>query len=201
MKKIVIFDFDETLIYGNSLNKLFGYYSSRPKLLGYTLFSLFDKRLYSVNYKKAIKCTLYRKVLKGTLHQNLFDVGTVVAKNLTPIPQVLQNLNSYANRGFDIWVVTASPELFVSGIISSLGWSVDRVIGTKMVHCKGVLDGSFDVECEWDEKVLRVHSELEKINEKVCLHSSYGNLPQDEKIIGIAEYQFQVKNGNLRKIK
>lgn len=200
MNKIVIFDFDETLIYENSLNKLFDHYCGRPKLLTYALASLFDKRLYSKNYKKAIKCTLYRKVLKGKLHRSLFDVGELVANRLSPIPEVLRELESYAKRGFAVWIVTASPELFVSGIINALGWPVDRVIGTNMLHCKGILDGYFEVECEWEQKVFRLHSEVEKTSEKVHIHASYGNLPQDEKIISIAENRFEVRDGILKSI-
>ena len=200
MKNVVLFDFDETLIFENSLMSMFEYYCDRNKVLGYSILSILDKRLYTRQYKKAIKCTLYRNVLRGQSEESLTIAGVDTANKLTPIRNVVEDLQNYVNLGKEVWIVTASPELFVRGIVESFGWPVNKVIGTKMNSNNGILDGSFDKECEWGEKVERLTAEANNMKGSVSFYSSYGNLPQDEQIISVAKYHFQVKSGHLSQI-
>lgn len=200
MKNVVLFDFDETLVLENSLMSLFEYYCDRKKILGYSVLSIFDKRLYTRQYKKAVKYTLYRNILEGQSEESLSIAGADIAKTLTPIRNVVEDLQAYADLGKEVWIITASPELFVRGIVESLGWPVSKVIGTRMNSNRGILTGSFEKECEWGEKVERLTVEVKNVEELVSFYASYGNLPQDEKIISVAKYHFQVKNGYLSPI-
>ncbi|MGR5422411.1 haloacid dehalogenase-like hydrolase [Vibrio sp. PNB22_4_1] len=200
MRNVVLFDFDETLILENSLMSLFGYYCDRKKIFGYSFLSIFDKRFYTRQYKKAVKCTLYQNILAGQPEESLSIAGSSIANSLTPIRNVVEDLHAYADLGNEVWIITATPELFVRGIIKSFGWPVTKVIGTRMNSNSGILEGNFEKECEWGEKVERLVAEVQNLEDPVSFHASYGNLPQDQKIISVAKHHFHVKNGFLSQI-
>ncbi|WP_076587296.1 HAD family hydrolase [Vibrio ostreicida] len=199
MKNIAIFDFDETLIMHNSLPKLFGRFVARSRFPLYIASALFDRRIMSGQYRKLIKEKLYRKALKGKSRKVVFEAGYQVCASLRPIPEVVAEMFRQHHAGVEIWIVTASPQEFVQGVVEGLDWPVKKVIGTSLNHRNDILDGTYNIECEYDEKVARFHTENAKHGDNIVV-ASYGNPPQDEAVVHLGLDRYFVESGQLRQL-
>ena len=197
IKKIALFDFDETLIKENSLSYLFKYLLGRKPLFLY-LFTLFwDFRIYRGQLKSLIKNRLYKKSLQGRDVEEVYQAGLVSAVKLSQINEVVQQMYDLHEKGVEVWIITASPQPFIEGIVAQLKWPVVRVIGTLLVAEQGKLTGEIGAECQLQEKVRRFNITIEKDALDYCVEASYGNLPVDIPMLNLAQHKFFVENGKL----
>ncbi|MFT5652356.1 MAG: phosphatidylglycerophosphatase C, partial [Psychromonas sp.] len=104
---------------------------------------------------------------------------------------IMKKLN---DAGIEIWIVTASPESYIAGIVEKLGWPVKRVIGTTIVEQNGMLTGEIESECQEQEKVVRLNSIFSVNNERHDIVQAFGNLPVDIPMLKMANNSFYVLN-------
>ncbi|MFT6919919.1 MAG: phosphatidylglycerophosphatase C [Cognaticolwellia sp.] len=197
MNKIAIFDFDETLVKENSLSFLFKYFLGNKPLFIYLLPILINYRVYIGAIKKIIKCRLYKVSLNKKSQEQVFQAGVDTAKKLTPIQPVVDRMMLLHAQGVEIWIITASPQRFIEGIVDELKWPVKRVIGTLLIADNKVLNGLIGEECQIEEKVVRFNLLTKEENFQCTVEEAYGNLPVDIPMLGLAQKKFCVKDGKL----
>jgi phosphatidylglycerophosphatase C len=192
--KIALFDFDETLIQENSLNFLFKHFLGNRPLAIQLLPLLFKASTYQQGIKVSIKTYLYKKSLNGKMPEQLFSAGVALCDKVTPITEVVDIMKNLSDAGIEIWIVTASPESYISGIVEQLGWPVKRVIGTTIVEQHGTLTGEIESECQEQEKVVRLNSIFRGSNERYDIVQAFGNLPVDIPMLKMANNSCYVLN-------
>lgn len=192
--KIALFDFDETLVQENSLNFLFKHLLGNRPLAIQLLPLLFKASTYQQGIKVSIKTYLYKKSLNGKRQEQLFAAGIALFDKVTPIIEVVDLMKNLNNAGIEIWIVTASPESYIAGIVDQLGWPVKRVIGTTMVEQNGMLTGEIESECQEQEKVIRLNSVFSVDDKGYEIIQAFGNLPVDIPMLKMAKKSFYVLN-------
>lgn len=197
MKKIAIFDFDETLVKENSLSFLFKYFLGRRPLFTYLLPIVAKRKISREIIKNEIKQHFYKLSLKNKSNELVFEAGVNTAEKLTPIKSVLDRMMTLDAQGVEIWIITASPQFFIEGIVNKLKWPVERVIGTLLKEDDNVLNGLIGTECQIEEKVARFNALIADEKLTCLVKEAYGNLPADIPMLELAEKMFYVKNGQL----
>ena len=195
--QLALFDFDETLIHENSLNALFKEASGSNLLWMKALPALLSPVLYGQGVKLAIKRQLYKNCLGGVLTQQLEPLGEKIASTFTPIQETLVALKSHCATRDQIWIVTASPELFVRGIFKANNWPFDRIIGTILPERTGKFTGEMGVECAYKEKPKRINEALSELSDPPTIVKAYGNLPADGPMLSMAQQGLVVSNGKI----
>ncbi|NMR24037.1 haloacid dehalogenase-like hydrolase [Pseudoalteromonas sp. NEC-BIFX-2020_015] len=197
MKKIAVFDFDETLVKENSLSFLFKFFLGRRPLFTY-LFPVFAKQKTSrKTIKNSIKQHFYMLSLNEKSNELVYQAGLDTAEKLTPIKPVIDRMMNLHAQGVEIWIITASPQYFIEGIVHKLQWPVERVIGTLLKEDDNVLNGLIGTECQIEEKVVRFNSLIASEKLTCTVEEAYGNLPVDIPMLDLAEKKFYVKKGQL----
>jgi phosphatidylglycerophosphatase C len=197
MNKLAIFDFDETLVKENSLSLLFKYFLGNKPLFLYLWPILTNYRIYIGSIRQIIKNRLYKISLNKKSKEQVFQAGGDAAKKLTLIQPVIDRMMLLHSQGVEVWIITASPQLFIEGIVAELKWPVKRVIGTLLVEENNLLNGLIGNECQMEEKVIRFNELTEKEKIQYSVEEAYGNLPVDIPMLELAERKFYVKNGVL----
>jgi HAD superfamily phosphoserine phosphatase-like hydrolase len=198
MKEIALFDFDETLVEENSLSYLFKFLLGNKPLFLYLLPILFDYRIYIGRIKTVIKNRLYNISLSGRATLSVYEAGRDTARKLSIIDGVVDRMMKLDDQGVDVWIITASPQSFVQGIVDELKWPVKRVVGTMLESHNGTLNGLIGEECQLQEKVHRFNDIVEIENLQCIVKESYGNLPVDIPMLSLAQNKFYVENAKLR---
>lgn len=197
IKKIAVFDFDETLVKENSLSYLFKYLLGNKPLFLYLFPILLNYRIYIGYIKLAIKLRLYKKALTKSDNEQVFQAGINTAAKLTVIQSVVTRMKLLNSQGVEIWIITASPQTFIEGVVVGMEWPVKRVIGTLMELDNGLLNGRIDKECQDQEKIIRFNDVIKQENLKCVVEEAYGNLPVDIPMLSLAKHQYSVTNGVL----
>ncbi len=193
--KVALFDFDETLIKENSLGALFKAASGINHLWFHALPVLLKACFSRKTIRQAIKEHLYEKCLSGVEKNALYQHGFACAESFTPNKDVVNKLFEYHRRQLKIWIITASPELFVHGILDRLSWPYDHIIGTQLSSDDGLLTGVFEVECAYHEKIKQIEKVLDVCSDKLFFEYAYGNLPADRAMLNFAVKSFVVSKG------
>ena len=197
MKNIAIFDFDETLVKENSLSLLFKYFLGNKPLFIYLFPIILNFRIYIGSIKTVIKSRLYKRALTNKSMMEVFQAGNSAADKLTPIQPVVDRMMSLHAEGIEVWIITASPQAFIEGVVAQLGWPINRVIGTLLKEENNVLNGLVGNECQIDEKVIRFNKLMQDEKVQCTVKEAYGNLPVDIPMLGLAKKKFCVTDGKL----
>jgi phosphatidylglycerophosphatase C len=195
--KLALFDFDETLIKENSLANLFKEVTGKKFLFPYALSLVLQPSTYRKGVKWSIKRRLYKCCLSGVTEKELFSAGRTVAERLNPITNVTEKLHELYANDYKIWIITATPTLFVKGIITEWQWPIDKVIGTELYQNNQVYTGELDKECMQEEKVKRIQKTIEEEGLNFSIEVSYGNLPVDIPMMLLALKSYAVKNEKI----
>lgn len=196
-QKLAFFDFDETLIKENSLANLFKEVTGKKFLFPYALSLVLQPNTYREGIKWSIKRRLYKCCLSGVTEKELFSAGRTVAEKLNPITNVTEKLHELYANDYKIWIITATPTLFVKGIITEWQWPVDRVIGTELYQHNEVYSGELGAECMREEKVKRIQNIIKDKGLNISIEVSYGNLPVDIPMMLLALKSYSVKNEKI----
>ncbi|MBB1367646.1 haloacid dehalogenase-like hydrolase [Pseudoalteromonas sp. SR44-5] len=197
MKKIAVFDFDETLVKENSLSFLFKYFLGKRPLFTYLLPIFTKQKVSRRTIKNSIKQHFYMLSLNKKSNELVFQAGLDTAEKLTPIKPVVDRMMHLHAQGVEIWIITASPQYFIEGIVNKLQWPVERVIGTLLKEDANVLNGLIGTECQIEEKVARFNTLIAGEKLTCSVEEAYGNLPVDIPMLELAEKKFYVKKGQL----
>lgn len=195
--KIALFDFDETLVKENSLGFLFKHFLGKTPLPFQLLPLLLKSSTYKQPIKTSIKMHLYKKSLNGKTSAEVFSAGVSLFQKVTPIDEVVNMMTALHDSGIQVWIVTASPEQYVAGIVKKLGWPVEQVIGTTILKQNGYLTGDIDSECQEQEKVRRLDAIFSDSSITFQVEQAFGNLPVDIPMLNMARKRFYVLDSNV----
>jgi len=186
-RPIVAFDFDGTLTTHDSFTAFLRW---KAKPLGYFLglVGLLPHLLaYGVHGDRGrLKAAAVARFLGGTPVQALAEDAGAFAARFAPSllrPDALRTWREWRERGAEMVIVTASPEITVLPFARALG--ADRLIGTRLAVENGRVAGRFDgPNCRGAEKVARLQAVF---GDDVSLAAAYGDTSGDREMLRIAE--------------
>jgi len=195
-KKAVIFDFDETLVLQNSLKQMFRIIGGNLYWLPIVLLVIRSIALGKFGYKlrKKIKNTLYKKYIKDTSKEIIYQTGLKAASSLTVNENVMSKLEAANLREDIVIVATASPRVYVSAILDALDIKRCLVIGTEIDFLTGKIIGK---ECSRDAKWTAIVKETAGM--KIKSITAYGNIPDDLFMLKKANNGFVIKGSKIIK--
>ena len=186
-RPIVAFDFDGTLTTHDSFTaflrwkaKPLGFFLGLTALLPHLL-------AYGVHGDRGrLKAAAVARFLGGMPLEALTEDAEAFAARFAPSmlrPDALRAWNRWRERGAEMVIVTASPEITIQPFARALG--ADRLIGTRLATKDGRITGRFDgPNCRGPEKVARLQAVF---GDGVKLAAAYGDTSGDREMLRIAE--------------
>lgn len=180
------FDFDGTLVKGDSLIPFLGYAAGWPKTLWALACSIAKPDPGHPDRRTGIKSALLRKTLAGIPYEQ----ARAAAKKLAPLklwkPLAYNALLKHKADGFTIIVATGALELYIHQLIEEL--PVDLVLATEMEVKDGILTGAIQGgNCVRAEKARRVQAYL-KTHGPFDVTHGYGNAPHDLPMLALLDH-------------
>lgn len=184
---VAFFDFDGTLVKGDSLIPYLGYAAGWPRMLVGFVRALLAPDKSQPDYRSGVKASLLRYTLKGVPYEQ----ARAAAKKLAPLriwkPLAHQALLKHKADGLTIVVATGALELYINQLIDEL--PVDLVIATEMEVKNGMLTGEMQGgNCVRQEKARRVDAYL-KIHGPFEVTYGYGNAPHDLPMLALLQHK------------
>jgi len=178
-KSYALFDFDGTLIRGDSIIR-FCFYAFRKRLTGVggllragVMGALYAMKIITAETSKQTSLAF----LKGKTQKELEEIArdfaqTALIPNL--YPEGVERIRRHQAEGTEVWLVSASTAFYLEPVKEHLG--IDRLIGTRL-HvddsgvCSGLIDGH---NCRGVEKTLRIAEVLAATDCMVDYATSWG---------------------------
>lgn len=185
--KIILFDFDGTLIKGDSLYRFLIHCNG---LLNFIITSLLFIPTYllfktGVIDRNKAKEKLVNSFLNG-MDKELFDEK---CNSFQPIlysllrPNAISAIEYYKSRNCYIVIITASIENYIKPFADNLG--VDYVIATKLKSTETKIDGHFETKnCYGIEKLKRIAAEIPWFEDTDII--TYGDSKGDLELLKIS---------------
>ena len=194
---LVLFDFDETLIKENSIKKLLYGASERRFLWPLAIPALVDISAWK-QLRLSVKNRVYNACLHSLTDARQYSFGKAFGITFTLNSKVCDKMRHYHQQGHTVWVVTASPQPYIEGVIAALGLPCELVIGTQLPSPCVPFNLS-EVECAGEKKVSEVRKLL--LSRKLQFNTilAYGNLPHDREMLSMADEGYVVTNGKISK--
>lgn len=182
MSKIAFFDFDGTITTKDTLIEFIRYSKGRlglykgfllhlPVLIGY--------KAGIISNQKA-KERILRHFYKNTSLEEFNQLSSNFSNDIVPgiiRPGALVEFNALIAEGFEVVIVSASPENWISPWANSVGFTV---IGTLLEASGGKITGNIEgFNCHGDEKVRRIKDRynLTEYSTIHCYGDTKGDLP------------------------
>lgn len=170
-QKFAFFDFDDTLIHGDSGRALLGYYLKKHPLAFWRLFKvgiLFVLYLIGiVSFQKAKSAWLFPM---DKLNDD--EINDFYQKCLVPLyyDNVIKELKQKKEAGYLVYICSAS----IEGYLRFCDLPVDGILGTKTK----IVNGKYTSEmigknCKHEEKVIRLNEVINKLGVEIDYDNSY----------------------------
>lgn len=188
---LVAFDFDGTLTVKDSFNAFLAWRTPPARLLmGALSLGPAGVRYLADRDRGAIKAAAVRALLGGTPRLQLAAEAEAFAEACAPRllrPDALARWNAHKAEGWELVIVTASPEDVIAPFARRLG--AHRLIGTRLHadaqdRITGDLDGP---NCRAAEKVVRLEAVY---GPGVRLKAAYGDTSGDVEMLARADQPF-----------
>lgn len=197
-RKIALFDFDGTLIQGDSL------FSFVLHSRGYFIFVLgmmFILPLMLAGYLGIIsRSTVKEWYLRCFFHNYNSNDFRKACKNYkewitTHTKQIsMSELSKRKEEGYEIWIVSASVGNWIMPWAESIG--VEKVIATEIkFDANDRFIGFASSNCNGDEKVNRIKEFI--LNKESCSIIAYGDSNNDIPMLEYANEAYKVKNNKI----
>jgi phosphatidylglycerophosphatase C len=190
-KKLALFDFDGTLTRKDTMFEFLIFLEGRGSLYWSLLVLspiLILTKLGKYDAEKAKKRLLSRH-LKGMTEAVLRQKATRFCANVLPSlfrDEALEKLAFHRSKGHDVWIVTASLDLWVE---PWLKFQNLPGLCTKMAFSEGVFQGEFaSPNCNGNEKVNRIRAEI--VLEDYERIYAYGDSSGDKAMFKLAHRAF-----------
>lgn len=198
-QKFAFFDFDDTLIHGDSIRYLLDYYIKKHPL---SIFRLIEVGVLYIGYK--LKICSFTKAKSAIL----FPLKNMSNKELQYFfehhvadkyyQNVVAELKDKKEQGYQVWIVSASVEAY----LQYCTLPVDRIIGTKVemqdTHYTSKVIGK---NCKNEAKVERIYEILNEKGWQIDYENSYAysDSIHDVPMLKLVKHRIKVnkKNGEM----
>ena len=171
LTKFAFFDFDDTLIHGDSGSKLLKYYMKKHPLSCFRLLKVaYHYVLYLLHLEplnKAKSAWLYPLDMMNDQEIELFYQE---CKETSYYPGVIEELKKKKEEGYTIYICSASVEAY----LRFCRLPVDEIIGTKTEIINGrYTSRMIGKNCKNEEKVVRIQEIIKNHNLAIDYDQSY----------------------------
>lgn len=177
MIKLAIFDVDYTITKKETLIEFYKFCFIRDKtLIKYLPRALFSGGMYILGKydEKQVKES-FLKFIKGKSENEVKKLAKDYYNNRLKYMlygDAISKIKELKKEGYYIYLISASPEFYLYEFYEMK--EVDKIIGTRFSFEKSLFVGKIiGGNCKGNEKVTRLHEELEKENLKVDFSESY----------------------------
>jgi phosphatidylglycerophosphatase C len=186
-RTVAFFDFDGTLVKGDSLLPFLGFTVGWPKLVREFTRALMRPEAGHPDKRTAIKATLLAHTLKGVP----VTQAKAAAQKLAPLRHWKQPAQGALMRlkqdGALIVVATGALDLYIDRLLEGL--PVDKIIATDMESANGILTGRMaGGNCVRAEKARRVAAFIKTHGPFDEIHG-YGNAPHDLAMLDLCDFK------------
>lgn len=186
IRSIAIFDFDGTLVYGDSLPRFFACCVGWPRTLVTALLAMV-MTLGAADRRTAFKAVWLRLALHRFPVVKLSRACLRLQKQLRWIPQMRERLAWHKQRGDVIVIASGGLQLYLPEITAE--FAPDHFLCTAMVADHGRLTGAMlGGNCVRQEKARRVQELLASLPDAPEIWA-YGNLPHDLPMLQLATHR------------
>jgi phosphatidylglycerophosphatase C len=186
-RPIVAFDFDGTLTLKDSFNAFLAWRCG-PLRLAFGLLRLAPAAMaFCLNRDRGrLKAAAVRVLLGGMSQSEIEADAERFAETFGRgffRADAIRTWREWRDRGAELVIVTASPELTVAPFAKRLG--ADRLIGTRLaLDARGRITGDFvGLNCRGAEKVRRLR---EAFGDRMVLEAAYGDSDGDTEMLALA---------------
>lgn len=193
---VVVADFDETLVYENTLLPLFAQVARKP-MFRVVLKALVAGEIFSLGPHQAIKAQMYREILNGQTIEQIEQAARGIANNVRVNVAAMEIVRSNSGDDTQFVVASASLEEVVRTILEEKNITANRVIGTIAAKSGNAYTGELiGGECVGRRKAVTVQSVLAQhyTGYRVV---ALGNLPPDRALLKLADEAFVVDGDNI----
>jgi HAD superfamily hydrolase (TIGR01490 family) len=195
--KIVFTDLDGTLTLKDTYSwflfkfiTLFNILSNIDKILKIALL-YFIKRYNSDDVKINTFKIFFTGINISTIRKKIPYLINNIKWNKTTIKAI----KDLQDRGYKVFIVTASPDLYIQDLSTYLGY--DGYIATKAIVKDGVLLGQFDGNiCNFDNKPARIKALFDLENSHTV---SFGNSKGDVPMLKLCNLSYYVYKNSIKK--
>lgn len=198
MRKIVVTDLDGTLLAKDSYFRAIFKFGRRFRSLAHLprLFlnlSMYAGKQRSRSHMKELSFRIFFK----DLSINKLDKHKIsFIKSLKVNQTVLDKVRDFQREGYEIYIVSASPDLYVKEITENFAF--DGYLCTKVDWHNDRLSGHFSsLNCINEEKVKRINEDI--IKDQPARIVAFGNSKGDYAMFEMSDEYYFVKNGKLIK--
>ncbi len=195
MSKIVFTDLDGTLTLRDTYH-IFIFHNLTMRTIiknSYALVKMGAGYLLGSLSKEQVKRASFAMFFDG------YDTTQDLTKFVSKIPWnrvVLEQVNAKRAEGYQVILVTASPDIYLEAICEHLEY--DGFLATKTFREGNYTTGIFDgAVCNFEEKKRRIQEFLE--NEKTTYTISYGNSSGDYEMLRLCDESYFVKKSDIKK--
>ncbi len=190
-KVIAAFDFDGTLIKGDSLFYFFLFRASIWKIIRNLIPALYYISLHKLKLmpnfkaKEHLFILFYRNMPKSVFDRKCEQFTEILERKLKS--RAIEKLKWHQQMKHEVVIISASVENWIIPLANRLGIHV--VIGTKLAVDNGRLTGKFQSKnCYGSEKVNRLKTHY-SAHQNYILYA-YGDSKGDRELLAIAEHPF-----------
>jgi HAD superfamily hydrolase (TIGR01490 family) len=194
MRSLALFDFDGTLTSRDRLADFIMYAKGTRKMIAgfaFLLPVLLKYKLNLIDNDKA-KEHVIQHFFQGYDVETLTSIGEIYARERIPeilCPAAVERMNWHLENNHDIYVVTASPEIWVKAWTEDLGIGlIGTLLEVQNRKCTGRFDGR---NCHGPEKVKRIKQNI--ILNKYKKIYAYGDSSGDRPMLELAHEAFYKK--------
>lgn len=194
MKKVLaFFDFDGTLIKGNSLPKFLWYYMTPFIFIKKTLFSIPVLIIYALNLidSHSAKQRVIKKFFNGTNEKDFMEKASLFSHSVIPSilrEEAIERVKWHQEMKHTCILVSASIETYLLPWAEANGFS--KVLATKLeVDHNGKITGKFSGKnCKGVEKIRRIEEYYGDLKQYETY--TYGDSEGDKELLRISDHPF-----------
>ncbi len=196
MNRVAIFDFDNTLILGDSFLPFLSFAAGKSATAAAVTAALASYGWHRLQQKQTgslrtfVKSVLLRHLLKGKKPENLIEAATKTRQWQKINAPIMQSLREHREKGDTILIASGSLDLYLPELLK--GFPHDAVLCTDIGVENGIVTGEMTHgNCVRQTKAKRVGAWL-TANGPFDESFGYGNYPHDVPMLNLVKHRIIV---------
>ena len=209
IKQVIVVDFDETLVFQNTLLLLHQYLTKQSAL--WSIFGAIQHINQCIpaiegepeldKYRgvhERLKAEMYDAALSGRSEKDIIMAADALHTKISVNSSVWMMIQSILDGNTFFIIATASLEVFVRRYLEHVAISPNKIIGSVPELQNNIFNGKLvGRECAGLIKGLRVRNYLASHFPNVHI-SAFGNLPADRQMMALADEAWVIRRGLIK---